>query len=78
MPHSPVSSPCSASAVATGVADASSHTSAPLVGQTHSKPLRFGWKDSMTSAATRSGGTAASSTDTIAAALPSVSNAQLW
>ena len=38
MPHSPGSSPNSAAAVATGVAEASSHASAPAVGHTHSTP----------------------------------------
>jgi hypothetical protein len=41
MPHSPVSSPNSCPAVATGVAEASSHASAPGVGHTHRTPASF-------------------------------------
>ena len=81
MPHSPVSSPCSASAVATGVADASSHASAPLVGHTHSKPPSFltGKDSAHERGDARAVFAAAASTDIgIAAALPSVSNAQPW
>ena len=81
MPHSPGRSPNSAAAVATGVALASSHASAPAVGHTQSTPA-----SSLTGKATahergesHAVFSALSSTDIgMPVALPSPPNSQPW